>query len=136
MIIRPSIMLLMLCLAYTEASAQNITTCKEPEGKRYVVGVGWVEDGITGGETTLTKTEQGYDLIIKSRGGDITATGDGAVVVPSEIIDDAMSLIVAYPHAIETYVFDFNDEKMIFTSTKISMGAKTAALFVADCAPN
>lgn len=83
----------------------------------------------------MMKTDQGYDLIIKSRGGAFTATGDGALVVVSESTSEALSLIVAYPLAVETYIFDFAVNKMIFTTSKISTGVSTAAVFVADCVP-
>ena len=53
-------------------------TCHEPMGNLYVDGVGWVEDGYTGGVFQLISIDGEYDIIWTDAFGTFSAKADGA----------------------------------------------------------
>lgn len=90
-------------------------------------------DGFSGGTFELVRDGDNFDIFITDAAGTRSAKADGAEVIPTEAANGAITLLVAYPKALETYLFDFESSEMIFTSMRISVGPKTAAVFVGSC---
>lgn len=122
-----------LSLTAASASAEVLMTCNEPRGHLYVVGVGWVDDGHTDGYFQLVADGDEYDIFIKDVYGTRSAKADGAIVTISESTDDAMTLIVAYPKSLETFLFDFSTNQMIMAKQKISGKYKLGGVYQAEC---
>ena len=99
----------------------------------YVVGVGWVEDGYTGGYFQLISDGDKYDIFMKDVHGTRSAKADGAVVTIAEKTTDALMLVVDYPVALETFLFDFSTKQLILTKQKISGKYKLGGVYQAEC---
>jgi hypothetical protein len=117
----------------SSASAETLITCHKPKGQRYAQGSGWFSDGFSNGKFSLIRNGKEFDILFTDFSGTRSSRSDGAVVIVSEKTTDAMTVIAAYPRALETYLFDFFQREMLMTSMKISTGVKTAAVFFSKC---
>ena len=113
--------------------AETVVSCSSPSGQRYAQGYGWVSDAFTGGLFQLVRDGDNFDIFVTDAAGTRSAKADGATVIPTEVANNSITLVAAYPKALETYLFDFENREMMFTSMKISVGPRTAAVFFATC---
>jgi hypothetical protein len=113
--------------------AEVVISCDSPSGQRYAQGHGWFSDAFTGGLFQLVRDGDKFDIFVTDVAGTRSARADGANVIATEIANSSITLVAAYPRALETYLFDFENNEMIFTSMKISVGPRTAAVFFATC---
>ena len=128
-----AIAMLATATASINANAEVMLECHEPMGHLYADGHGWVEDGFTGGKFSLVKDGDQFDIIITDAFGTRSAKADGAVVVSTEVTADALTLIAAYPHALETYLFSFEKSLMLLTTLKLSGGPARGGVYHATC---
>lgn len=123
----------MFAVLSTVASAEVLMTCHEPMGKLYVVGEGWVDDGYTGGVFQLVLDGEDYDIFVTDANGTRSSKADGAVIIVTEKTGNAITLVAAFPRALETYLFDFSAKQMIHTKQKISVGPSRGGVYRAKC---
>ena len=108
----------------TEAFSADIASCSNPSGKAYYpfLGLipknksGWTEDGIKGGVINVTVNAEGkYDVLFLDATKEvISATGDGATVLPFAKGNKSFGVVLLYPKGVvETYTFVKNESGIL-----------------------
>ena len=105
-----------LLMIFTNSYAADIARCSNPTGKSYYpfLGLmnkedsGWVDDGITGGITSLVRNENNeYDILFVDASKQIISSklDGGKVYMVSQGINDASFLVIYPGKTIEVYTF-------------------------------
>ena len=105
-----------LLMISTNSYATDIARCSNPTGKSYYpyLGLmnkedtGWVDDGITGGITSLVRNENNeYDIFFVDASKQIISSkhDGGKVYMLSQGINDASFLVIYPGKTVEVYTF-------------------------------
>lgn len=112
-----AVMMMPICFA---AQAQEIATCRNPEGKVFfhfagVLGkanAGWGEDKISNGVFTLVRTGKTLDLLYTdTRNKPISVTQEGGNLVLLRHGPDSITVLSHYPNGPTTEIYSFFREK-------------------------
>lgn len=138
------------CLAATNlAVAQEIASCRDPEGPTYFhfagaeqkSAAGWTTDRIRGGRVSLVKAGDQLDILYSDiRAKPISSNADGGKVVLLGYGQDAVTVLVHYQTSTEIYTF-FNEKDgttkytMLQTKTGASVPFPKSALLLGACDP-
>jgi hypothetical protein len=120
-------------LIHSQSRSEVLLSCAEPRGKIFVIGQGQFDDGFSGGNFQLVRDGANFDIFINDVSGTRSARADGATVVATEMSEGAMTILAAYPKALETFLFDISSKTMLMTSMKISTGPRRAGIYLAEC---
>ena len=112
--------------ALAAAEIQTLAQCGASTGKSYYPSerakrgggeaAGWVDDKISTGQFTLTRSGDDYDILFAdARGAIYSSAGEGALVLKLGEAEDAISVMVHYPETTtEIYTFLAGDKATPF----------------------
>ena len=129
---------------FAKAETVKIATCGAMKGYSYFwpgpfipeTDVGFGEDGISSGKTTLAIIDGKPDVISGDWGDPTTARLGGAEVAAytDDENQEFIIFLVVYPEAtIELYTYNLSEQSMVMLQTKFGGLTKKTAMFKSDC---